>query len=197
MWALIALSIVSFAHILDRAWALRRARVTPPALMDALGRADAAELRSVCFTYPSPLARLVLAVLDHLNWAKEETVSALEVQARQEVARMERGMVVIEIIVGIAPLLGLVGTIYAIIPIFGEFGKSVAGDNSVVAQGIAHALNKTLAGLMVAIPSLAAWSYFNKRVETLALDMEGLCDGLVRRHYLNARAETPARPSKP
>ena len=97
---------------------------------------------------------------------------------------MERGLVVLEVIVGIAPLLGLVGTIYGIIPLFGDFGKAVAGDNTLLAKGIGSALNKTLLGLMVAIPSLAAWSMLNKRVEALALELESYCDDLLRHHYL-------------
>ena len=109
---------------------------------------------------------------------------------------MERGLVILEIIVGIAPLLGLVGTIYAIIPIFADFGRAVTGDNALLAQGIAAALNKTLAGLMVAIPALVAWSYYNKRVELLAVELEGLCDGLLRRLYLgDLKAPVVANPA--
>ncbi len=50
-------------------------------------------------------------------------MSALEVKARREIAHLERGLVILEIIVGIAPLLGLVGTIQGIIPLLGDFGK--------------------------------------------------------------------------
>ena len=38
-------------------------------------------------------------------------------------------------------------------------------------------------GLVIAIPSLVAWSYFSKKVETLAVEMESLCEEFVRRHY--------------
>jgi hypothetical protein len=43
---------------------------------------------------------------------------------------------------------------------------------------------------MVAIPSLVAWSYFNKKVESLAVELEGVCDGVLRRLYLG----TPSNP---
>lgn len=200
MWLLLALSIVSLTFVLERAWALRRSRVMPPVLTEALPCRSPDELRMVCHAAPSPLGRLTLAVIDHLGWPKPENASALEVRARQEVTRLERGLVVIEIIVGISPLLGLVGTIWGIIPLFGDFGKAVSGDNTLLAKGIAAALYKTLAGLLVAIPSLVAWSYFNKKVEVLAVELEGLCDGLVRRHYLGAgrSGETPGpEPHRP
>ncbi len=197
MWLLLTLSVVALAYILERAWALRRSRVMPPALAAALDDRDPAEVRTVCHANPSPLAHLALAVVDHLSWPKAENASALEVRARQEVAQMERGLVVIEIIVGIAPLIGLVGTIYGIIPLFGDFGKAVAGDNALLAKGIAAALNKTLAGLGVAIPALVAWSYFNKKVEVLAVELEGRCDALLRRYYLGSprTGEAPAVPA--
>jgi biopolymer transport protein ExbB len=186
LWLLFVLSVVAVGFIIDRAWALRRAKVVPGILEDALDRASPQELRTLCLSCPSPLSRLVMLIIDHSSWPKAETAGAVEVKARREIAELERGLVVLEIIVGIAPLLGLVGTIYAIIPIFGDFGKAVGGDNNLLAKGIAAALNKTLAGLMVAIPALVAWSYFNKRVELLAVELEGLCDGLLRRQYLKS-----------
>ena len=191
-WVLAGMSVVSVAFILERAWALRRARVMPPSLASMLGSADASTLRGACQAQPSPLARLVTAILDHLSEPKDDNMASLQVQARREVLGLERGLVALEIIVGIAPLLGLVGTVYGIIPLFGDFGKAVSGDNTLIAKGIGVALNKTLLGLMVAIPSLVAWSHFNKKVEVLAVELEVLCDAVLRRHYAPGKAD--ARP---
>ena len=191
-WVLAGMSVVSVAFILERAWALRRARVMPPSLASMVGSADASTLRGACQAQPSPLARLVTAILDHLGEPKDDNMASLQVQARREVLGLERGLVALEIIVGIAPLLGLVGTVYGIIPLFGDFGKAVSGDNTLIAKGIGVALNKTLLGLMVAIPSLVAWSHFNKKVEVLAVELEVLCDAVLRRHYAPGKAE--ARP---
>lgn len=184
LWILLTLSVISLALILERGWLLRRSRVMPPVLLDVLPTADPQTLRAICAAAPSPLALLVGSVLDHLHWPKEETLAALEVKARREVTRMERGLFVLEVIVGIAPLIGLVGTINGIIPLFVDFGKAIGGDYALLAKGIGAALNKTLVGLMVAIPTLVAWSYFNKKVEVLAVELEGHCDDLVRREYL-------------
>ena len=52
-----------------------------------------------------------------------------------------------------------------------------------LAQGIALILRATLAGLLIAIPSLIAWSYFSKKVEVFAVEMEALCDKFIRRQY--------------
>lgn len=193
---MLGMSVVSLTFILERAWALRRGRVMPDGLADLLGTTEPAALRGACQAQPSPLARLILSVLDHLPWSKTENVAALTIQARCEVLKLERGLVVLEIIVGIAPLLGLVGTIYGIIPLFGDFGRAVSGDNSLFAKGIAAALNKTLLGLLVAIPTLVAWSLLNKRVESLAVELEALCDVLLRRQYLGTARPGDANGSR-
>ena len=89
---------------------------------------------------------------------------------------------------GIAPLLGLVGTIYGLVILFGSMGQTV--DNAKFAQGISLALNATLLGLLIAIPTLAAWSYYNKKVETFAVEMESLCDEFLRKHYRTEEGAT-------
>ena len=67
---------------------------------------------------PSSLSRLLLFTAEHIDWPRTEHVTMLETRARHEVTVLERGLVVLEIIVGIAPLLGLVGTIYGLILLF-------------------------------------------------------------------------------
>jgi len=211
VWLLLALSVTALTVVLERLWSLRRDRVMPRPLLDALsgdapsagggggpgasaGPIDLARLRGACAAQPSPLARLVVSVLDHLPWPKPENVAALEVRARQEIAGLERGLVVLEVIVGIAPLLGLVGTIYGIIPLLGDFGSNLQADNAFIAKGMSVALYKTVLGLLVAMPSLAAWSFFTKRVELLGLELEAVCDALLRRQYLRPGAGPGAGP---
>jgi len=193
LWLLLLLSVTSLAIILERGWLLRRSRIMPPALVQALATAEPRTLRGACAAAPSTLARLVVTVLDHLRWPKEETAGAVQVRARQEITRMERGLVLLEVIVGIAPLIGLVGTINGIIPLFVDFGKAIGGDYALLAKGIGAALNKTLVGLLVAIPTLVAWSYFNKKVEVLSVELEGHCDDLIRREYLGADSDAADR----
>jgi biopolymer transport protein ExbB len=80
-------------------------------------------------------------------------------------------------------LLGLFGTVYGLIAIFATLGTAGLSDNNRLAQGIAEALNATLLGLFAAIPSLVAWSYYNKKVESHAVKMASLCDGFLRQLY--------------
>ncbi len=185
---LILTSVISLTFIVERALALRMARVIPPVLEEAVENCQAASdlpmLRRLCDQHPSPLGRLLIVAANHLDCPKGENIDALQTKARHEMAQLERGLVVLEIITGIAPLLGLVGTVYGLILLFTSMGQqTVGGDNSLFAAGIALALRTTLFGLLVAIPSLISWSYYSKKVETLAVEMETLCDEFLQRQY--------------
>jgi len=52
-----------------------------------------------------------------------------------------------------------------------------------LAKDIATILNATLLGLLIAIPSLIFWSYYNKKVEAISVEMETLCEEFIRRQY--------------
>ena len=184
---LLATSVVGLTFIIERGLALRWAKVIPRDVESAASNCQAPEdlpgLRQACQARPSSLSRLLLTAQEHLQRPRQENIDAIETRARHEVLQLERGLVVLEIVVGIAPLLGLVGTIHGLIRLFGDLGRSGLADNSVLAAGIAIALNTTLMGLLIAIPSLIAWSYYNKKVETLTVEMETLCDEFLRRQY--------------
>ena len=183
-------SVAGLAVILWRAWSLRWEKVVPSKIVDALAQTrpgdDLKNLREVINTKPSPLARLLRLAADHRDWPKADNVLSLETTARHEVVKLERGLVVLEIIVGIAPLLGLVGTIIGMIDVFGNLGKTglaSADDAGRLASGISYILWTTLIGLLISIPSLVAWSYFSKKIEVLAVEMEALCDEFIRKQY--------------
>ncbi|MGD0350030.1 MAG: MotA/TolQ/ExbB proton channel family protein [Verrucomicrobiota bacterium] len=190
-----ATSVVGLAFVVERAWTLRWQKVVPPEITASLAscksRADVETLCRVCEQKPSPLGRLLLLASDHLNWPKDENVDALQTAARHEIVRLERGLVVLEIIVGIAPLLGLVGTIAGMMMLFGKLGQTGLNDAAVLAKGIALILNATLIGLLIAIPSLIFWSYFSKKVEVFAVEMEALCDEFIRRQYSGMASGVP------
>jgi biopolymer transport protein ExbB len=184
---LVLTSLVSLTFIIERGLALRWRKVVPPEVEAAVEscqtRQDVPVLRRVCQQHASPLGRLVGLAADHLERPKEENVSALQTRARHEIVKLERGLVVLEVAVGVAPLLGLVGTIVGMMTLFGDIGQTGLSDAAKLARGIALILNATLIGLLIAIPSLVAWSYFAKKVETLTVEMETLCEEFLRRQY--------------
>jgi biopolymer transport protein ExbB len=179
-------SVVGLTFIIERAFALRWRRVVPIEVAAAVQSCQTPEdvpmLKRVCQQHDSPLSRLLLTAADQLHWPKPDNVDAMQSRARHEMVRLERGLVVLEIIVGIAPLLGLVGTIVGMMSAFGDVSQSL-NNAAKLAKDIATILNATLLGLLIAIPSLIFWSYYNKKVETIAVEMETLCDEFIRRQY--------------
>jgi biopolymer transport protein ExbB len=184
---LLVTSVVGLTFIVERGIALRRRKALPPEIEAAVESCqwpeDVPMLKRLCEQHKSPLGRLLLLAVDHLHWPKADNVDAVQTRARQEVTRLERGLVVLEIIVGIAPLLGLVGTIAGMMTLFGDIGQKGMPEASGLAKGIALILNATLLGLLIAIPSLIFWSYYSKKVENIAVDLETHCDEFLRRQY--------------
>jgi biopolymer transport protein ExbB len=183
-------SVIGLGVVLWRAWVLRWGKVAPRKIVAALTECntgdDLENLRDLCQNTPSPLGRLILFAVNHLKWPKTEVASSLETAARREIVRLERGLVVLEIIIGIAPLLGLVGTIIGMMTVFGDIGQTGLNnlnDASKLAQGISVILKTTLIGLLIAIPALVTWGYFSKKVEVFAVELETLCDEFIRRQY--------------
>lgn len=196
---LLLASVTGLTFIVERGLALRAAKVIPREVEAALENFRTADdlpmLRRLCQQHPSALSRLLLLADKHSRWSKQENINSLETYARAEVSKLDRGLVILEIVVGVSPLLGLVGTIYGLIALFANLGTTGMGDNTTLASGIALALNATLLGLITAIPSLVAWSYYNKKVEHHAVKMAALCDAFMRQLYHHdAAPELAAEP---
>ena len=187
MILLLLLSVVAGTVILLRAFALRQHLVAPPELETAIERlqpgASLEGLQRAARMNPSPLARIVTVCLNHLNWPRQENIEAVQVRARHEVVGMETGLSVLEVTTGVAPLLGLLGTLSGLVSVFANLGGGGAGDPVAVARGISEALNTTIVGLAVAAPSLIAHNYFQRKIEMMAVSMEGLVADLQAKCY--------------
>ena len=184
MWPLLLCSIIAVTVILLRSFALRERVVVPLVLESEIERlvpgASPERLMRIAQTDGSSLGRIALVALQHLRWPRNENVEA----ARREMVRLERGLIVLEVITGIAPLLGLLGTVSGLVHVFAHLGLSAGGtDTKGIALGISEALNTTIFGLCIAVPSLIAFSYFSKKVEVMAVEMESLVADLLAKCY--------------
>jgi len=108
----------------------------------------------------------------------EQIVDTMQAVGRREVERLERGLVALEVIAGISPLIGLLGTVLGMVAVFDAISVQGLGDAQVLSAGISKALVTTIAGLGVAIPTLAFHGYFTKRVESMAIEMQEIATNL-------------------
>jgi len=195
MVLLLICSVVSLAVILLRGIALRRSKVMPQAIeqeIENLQPGDNTEsivkLARLVRGDESPLARIAQVGLQHLQWPKAENAEAVQTKARHEIVRLESGLFILEIVVGIAPLLGLLGAVSGLVTVFTNLGESASvNDPRGIAKGISEALSTTIVGLAIAIPSLIAYSYFSKKVEIMAAEMETLIADLIAKCYFQKR----------
>ena len=185
---LVAASLISIFLIVERGITLRRSKVIPAKLVESQSvchtRDGLLSLRTACNHEPSPYGRLLSYCIDNLHLSRDENIEMLQTRARAEVVKLEHGIVVLEIITGVAPLLGLVGTIFGLITLFKGMGVDAPAEQTAMfSEGISIALQATLLGLVVAIPSLIGWSYFNRKIETMVVEMENLCDEFLHSQY--------------
>src|SRR5712691_5858540 len=201
MWPLLICSMVAGPVIILRGVAVRRKNVMPLVVESEIERLSPGgspeRLLRVVQDDPSSLARITRVALQHLRAPRAETVEAVETRARHEMVMLERGLIVLEIITGIAPLLGLIGAVSGLVHVFSHLGLSAgAADTKAIARGIAEALNATVFGLSIAVPTLIAFTYFSKKVEVMSVEMETLVVELIGKCYYGRIPEAMgARPT--
>ena len=138
---------------------------------------------------PSSLARITRVALQHVRGPRSENVEVVQTRARHEMVRLERGLIILEVIVGIAPLLGLIGAVSGLVHVFSHLGLSSGGsDTRQIALGIAEALNATVFGLSIAVPTLVGFTYFSRKVEVMSVEMETLVLALINNCYYGRAA---------
>ena len=138
---------------------------------------------------PSSLARITRVALQHVRGPRSENVEVVQTRARHEMVRLERGLIILEVIVGIAPLLGLIGAVSGLVHVFSNLGLSSGGsDTRQIALGIAEALNATVFGLSIAVPTLVGFTYFSRKVEVMSVEMETLVVELINKCYYGRAA---------
>jgi biopolymer transport protein ExbB len=187
MLCLVALSLLSVAVIVYKALGLKVENVVPQAAQDALSDArsylesgERTKLVDQLRASPSALSRVATGVLSGEHGDRGSATTSAEAEAREEVVELEKGIALLEVVITIAPLLGLLGTVSGLVGVFTNLDPTgVSGARAEVAKGIAEALYTTIAGLAVAVPTVIAHSYFTRKLERMGVRMEVLVGGLI------------------
>lgn len=162
---LIGLSIWSITIIIER----RRFFKNIPVGADELKRLIREKKFTPAGYYGDYLRELVtLSGPDQINRAFD----AIVVEKRKE---LERGLPVLGTLGSTSPFIGLLGTILGIIVSFGELSRG-AGSTNTVMFSLAEALILTAVGLIVAIPAVIAFNYFNRKVKLTLSEAQSLKD---------------------
>jgi biopolymer transport protein ExbB/TolQ len=99
----------------------------------------------------------------------------------EEEIRVEHGMGAIATVVALAPMLGLLGTVWGVLDAFADMGEAGSATIATMAPAISSAIVTTVVGLLVAIPGVIMHTRLNATVRALMSDMEGFTDDLTGR----------------
>lgn len=183
MYPILLCSILGFGIALERLVALRRRRIIPTRLVEKVellseaGQFDKA--LDVCRQYRTPLASILGRGLERAEQGIPVSETAIEALGQHENTRLTTNLRALGAIAGIAPMLGLLGTVIGMIRAFLMISSFGTGQPNLVAKGITEALITTAAGLIVGILALATYHYLRGRVERLAYEMEAVVLGLM------------------
>jgi len=178
MWAILACSIVGLAFVIERAIALKRAKVIDDLayeqiteLLQEEGPAAACERARQSDT---PMGRVLTNLLTCARSPRAEIGTIVEDAGARELWALQRNAKPLGIISNVAPLLGLLGTVLGIIRAFGDVAtqEGAIGNPKILATGIYEALITTAAGLSVAIPAYLFFHFFRSRTEAYIRDIE-------------------------
>jgi biopolymer transport protein ExbB len=176
MYFLLAASIIALTLIFERGWSLRRSVVIPlkqvQDVENAVRAGDVDGAMQVCRESNTTMGRILWVALKNRGVSRSVMKEILEESGRQEVAFLERYINLLGVVASVAPLLGLLGTVLGMVEVFDQISTVGMGNPSVLAGGIAKALNTTVAGLCIAIPSLVAYRLFDSRVNNFVVEIE-------------------------
>ncbi|OYV06809.1 MAG: hypothetical protein CFE26_04305 [Verrucomicrobiales bacterium VVV1] len=126
----------------------------------------------------SALARLGGVVFRHSGKPQVEITHAVESAARGEMVRIHSGIQTLDVLITVAPLLGLLGTVSGLVNVFR--GLSDASDHLAIARGIAEALHTTIFGISIAVVAVVAHGWFMRRIELMTARLESVLADLSR-----------------
>ena len=96
---------------------------------------------------------------------------------------MEQGLVLLDTIAGVAPLLGLLGTALGMIRVFAQLSTTGAAKMEALSSGISEALFTTVTGLCIGIPALIAANLISRHIDNLMLNLEDQLNQLLDENY--------------
>lgn len=184
-YALAFCSLLATVVIIERLISLRRSRVLPRQIVDVIeaiqpGR-DLGMALEICRKNPGVLSDVMRAGLENANKPWEMMRDAVIDAGREETPKIERHLFWLQTVAQASPLLGLLGTVFGMIRMFGAVSLAGLGDPQILSRGISEAMLATAEGLCIGIPALVAFNYLTSRAERLIAEIEAQAGRMVSR----------------
>ncbi|MEC7352648.1 MAG: MotA/TolQ/ExbB proton channel family protein [Planctomycetota bacterium] len=189
-YLLILLSVIALVLVVVHAIQIRRSQLIPEDqiedLQELLARGASQQALDYCLepANDSFLTRVLAPGLTRFlgsPFGAFEIKTAIEDAGSEQTERLYRSTDALGVIGAIAPLLGLLGTVYGMISAFSTIGSGGGGptNHEQLAANISLALVTTMQGLVVAIPCVILYSFFRNRIDAIAADAGSRLDSLT------------------
>lgn len=174
MYVILILAILGLAVVLDRLFYLiikesKDIESIKSEIIILIKEDKIREAIELCGAHKSSASKVLKGILKEVYYDDEVEINLLEEKAREialeELPKIEKNMWLLSMSAQLSPLVGLLGTVTGMILSFKVISESGTGDPKALANGIAQALITTAAGLMVAVPSVFAYNYLNKKID--------------------------------
>ena len=176
MYPILLLSVISLAVFLERLVVLRKEKYIPRVfesdIIDLLRKKELNEAKNLCLENKSSLANVSLSIITNTDLPLTRLLEVADESGRREVLKLDKYQQTLQTIVAIAPLLGLLGTVFGMITIFNVIAMQGAGQAQDLSAGIAEALITTAAGLIVAIPTQIFYHIVRSKADEIADELE-------------------------
>lgn len=192
MIPLLLTAVASLVLVVWKTISLRDVRGLDPAavadLSTLLREQDATAARERLASVPDPLRTLLEGAVAHPHADAEELEELMHERMLGLIPRLDRHLGTLAVLGGIAPLLGLLGTVTGMIHTFELVTLFGSGNERILSQGISEALVTTMSGLMIAVPVLLAHAFLSRRVRVILGELEQSIAAFIHaRHHGEAR----------
>jgi len=204
MYLMIALSVVSVAIMIERGWFFAMVSENIAKLAEALGERlnehDLNGARDLVSASKSAEAAIVAAGLKQLGRGAEAAEEAMASATALQRMRLERRLAFLGTLGNNAPFIGLLGTVIGIVQAFDKLqsaglGGGTAGPATDVMGAISESLVATAIGLVVAIPAVAAFNYFQRRIRATVANSDALTH-IILAYAKGEAAQLGSQPSQ-
>ena len=185
MWVILLASISGLAVIIEKLYTFlskekKLSENEKNQLYKALRTGSREEILKLCKDKTDSVSKSVTKIVsntdinfDELDNSHRQVIEGIISESiLEQTTELEKGMSLLGTVVNAAPQLGLLGTVTGMIAAFSALTQNGTSTAKIVAGGISEALYTTAFGLIVAIPALVFYNYFNRRIDVIVAEME-------------------------
>ena len=185
MWVILLASISGLAVIIEKMYTFlskekKLSENEKNQLYKALRTGNKEEILKLCKDKTDSVSKSVTKIVsnmdinfDELDNSHRQVIEGIISESiLEQTTKLEKGMSLLGTVVNAAPQLGLLGTVTGMIAAFSALTRNGTSTSKIVAGGISEALYTTAFGLIVAIPALVFYNYFNRRIDVIVAEME-------------------------